>query len=168
MASTKEISELLNLTPQGARQLCDKGILQRVEPNVFDAPASVAAYIRYREQRVAAEFGGGLGTLANGARLSLQRAAIAQLERLQLEGRLIPVEQITTAWTAIMTTVRQRILTVPGRAEPEPAGACDRRAGQSHPWDSQRNAQHHGRYRIAPVQVLRPVGRVLPAAAEHL
>src|SRR5262249_27229283 len=52
--------------------------------------------------------------------------------------------------------------------EPESARACDRRAGKSHPRHCQWDARHHWGYRSSPTQILRPVGRLLPAAAKRL
>lgn len=98
------------------RQAVDAGELRRVGPNLFDPVDTVRRYIAYRERKLIAGLGGG-GSLARARQhLVVQKALIAQMERRQLEGRLIPLEQITTAWTAIAATVRTRFLAVPARA----------------------------------------------------
>jgi phage terminase Nu1 subunit (DNA packaging protein) len=44
-----------------------------------------------------------------------EKARIAKFERLQIEGKLITVEEITSAWGVIVTTVRTRLLGIPTR-----------------------------------------------------
>ena len=116
--STAEIAKILMLTNRRVQQLARAGTLPRETPRgPFDLVPTVQAYIRYLKER-----GGLLETEVDGesheqarTRLTKARADIHERTALQLGGHLIPLESVESAWTKILSQVRQHIIALPDR-----------------------------------------------------
>ena len=49
------------------------------------------------------------------ARLTAEKAKLAEMERLEREGKLVPVEQVEQVWGALSGVIRTRLLALPAK-----------------------------------------------------
>lgn len=119
--SSADLAKILMLTTRRVQQLARAGTLPRETPRgPFDLIPTVQAYIKYLKER-----GGAMDVEVDGesheqarTRLTKARADIHERTALQLSGQLIPVEHIESAWTKILSQVRQHIIALPDRVAP--------------------------------------------------
>ena len=119
--STADIAKVLMLTNRRVQQLARAGTLPRKTPRgPFDLIPTIQAYVRYLK-----DMGGAMDVEVDGesheqarTRLTKARADIHERTALQLSGHLIPLESIESAWTKILTQVRQHIIALPDRVAP--------------------------------------------------
>lgn len=122
MAATVPIDtlcKLLDLTPQRINQLAREGIIPKVERGRYELVPVVRAYIQYLR----------MGNLkrdlpeddytTHRMRLTRARADIMEMEKAQMEEKLIPAGDIESAWIEVVANMRAKILSLPTKAAPE-------------------------------------------------
>lgn len=109
------LCNFLDLTPRRVQQLVADGILQRRARGRFALGPSVRAYIAQLRTRAAR---GDDATEAQRRRLVKARADAAEMDLEIRKGKVIPVEHVTAAWSAIVSEVRTRLLAIPSRVIP--------------------------------------------------
>lgn len=113
------ICRLLDLTPQRVNQLAKEGVIPKVERGRYELVPVVRAYIQYLR----------MGNLkrdlpendytTHRMRLTRARADIMEMEKAQMEERLIPAGDIEEAWLEASTNMRAKMLALPSKAAPE-------------------------------------------------
>jgi len=122
MAATVPIDtlcKLLDLTPQRINQLAREGIIPKVERGRYELVPVVRAYIQYLR----------MGNLkrdlpeddytTHRMRLTRARADIMEMEKAQMEEKLIPAGDIESAWIEVVANMRAKILSLPTKVAPE-------------------------------------------------
>ena len=112
------IARLLDLTERRVQQLAREGVIPRADRGQYDLVGAVRGYVRFlREQAARAETGApDLG--AERARLVKAKADLAEMEARARRRDLLPAAEVEDAWTAILATLRARLLTLPDRLAP--------------------------------------------------
>lgn len=113
------ICRLLDLTPQRVNQLAKEGVIPKVERGRYELVPVVRAYIQYLR----------MGNLkrdlpendytTHRMRLTRARADIMEMEKSQMEERLIPADDIEAAWMEAATNMRAKMLALPSKAAPD-------------------------------------------------
>lgn len=113
------ICKLLDLTPQRVNQLVREGIIPKHERGRYELVPVVRAYIQYLR----------MGNLkkdlpeddytTHRMRLTRAKADIMEMEKAQMEERLIPADDIEVAWLEATANMRAKILSLPTKASPE-------------------------------------------------
>lgn len=113
------ICKLLDLTPQRVNQLAKEGVIPKVERGRYELVPVVRAYIQYLR----------MGNLkrdlpeddytTHRMRLTRAKADIMEMERAQMEEKLIPADDIETAWLEATTNMRAKMLSLPTKAAAE-------------------------------------------------
>jgi phage terminase Nu1 subunit (DNA packaging protein) len=111
--TTAELASLLGLTVQRVTQLAAEGVFVRVARNRYNLVECVQAYIRFREATIRSELGGGSSLTSARTNWVETRARLAQLELQARNGELVPINDVVRAWSAVITTLRMRLLSVP-------------------------------------------------------
>lgn len=113
------ICRLLDLTPQRVNQLAKEGVIPKVERGRYELVPVVRAYIQYLR----------MGNLkrdlpendytTHRMRLVRAKADIMEMEKAQMEERLIPADDIADAWLEATANMRAKMLSLPSKAAPE-------------------------------------------------
>lgn len=113
------ICKLLDLTPQRVNQLAREGIVPKHERGRYELVPVVRAYIQYLR----------MGNLkkdlpeddytTHRMRLTRARADIMEMEKAQMEEKLIPSEDIENAWLEATANMRAKLLSLPTKAAAE-------------------------------------------------
>lgn len=113
------ICKLLDLTPQRVNQLAKEGVIPKVERGRYELVPVVRAYIQYLR----------MGNLkrdlpeddytTHRMRLTRAKADIMEMEKAQMEEKLIPAEDIETAWLEATTNMRAKMLSLPTKTAAE-------------------------------------------------
>jgi len=116
---TDELADLIMVSPRRIQQLSRGGTIPRTTPRgPFELVTSVQAYIRHIKEGVGeVEIDGESHEQAR-TRLTKARADIHQRTALQLSGDLIPSEQVESNWQAVLSIVRQSLISLPDRVAP--------------------------------------------------
>lgn len=122
MATTvplETICKLLDLTPQRINQLAKEGVIPKLERGKYELVPVVRAYIQYLR----------MGNLkkdlpeddytTHRMRLTRARADIMEMEKAQMEEKLIPAGDIEQAWIEAVTNMRAKMLSLPTKAASE-------------------------------------------------
>ncbi|WP_262027591.1 hypothetical protein [Microvirga sp. Mcv34] len=95
----------------------EKGIAIRIGRGRFDFRQTIRNVSRHlREQAAGRQGGNGIDAVTEKALLTRSQRELADLKRRQLEGTLIPVENLRRAWGRIVRGVKQNVLAIPGQA----------------------------------------------------
>lgn len=113
------ICKLLDLTPQRVNQLVREGIVPRAERGRYELVPVVQSYIRYLRDRAVKGDVHGDDYSAHRTRLVKVRADLLEMEQAQTEGKLIPAEDVESAWVDVMANCRAKMLSIPTKAAPE-------------------------------------------------
>jgi phage terminase Nu1 subunit (DNA packaging protein) len=113
------ICKLLDLTPQRVNQLAKEGVIPKVERGRYELVPVVRAYIQYLR----------MGNLkrdlpeddytTHRMRLTRAKADIMEMERSQMEEKLIPTNDIETSWLEATANMRAKMLSLPTKAAAE-------------------------------------------------
>jgi len=113
------ICKLLDLTPQRIGQLAKEGIIPKLERGRYELVPVVRGYIQYLR----------MGNLkrdlpeddytTHRMRLTRARADIMEMEKAQMEERLIPADDIEAAWLEAAANMRAKMLSLPTKASPD-------------------------------------------------
>lgn len=117
--SLDTICRLLDLTPQRINQLAKEGVIPKLERGKYELVPVVRAYIQFLR----------MGNLkrdlpeddytTHRMRLTRAKADIMEMEKAQMEEKLIPASDIETAWTEATTNMRAKLLSLPTKAAAE-------------------------------------------------
>lgn len=112
------ICKILDLSPQRITQLVNEGIIPRHARGRYELIPVVRGYIAYLRRR-AVKGDAPTGDLtSHRTRLTAARADLAEMEKAQMENRLIPAEDISAAWEAMTANMRSKMLAIPSKAAP--------------------------------------------------
>lgn len=113
------ICKLLDLTPQRINQLAKEGVIPKLERGKYELVPVVRAYVQYLR----------MGNLkrdlpeddytTHRMRLTRARADIMEMEKAQMEEKLIPAADIEQAWVEAVTNMRAKMLSLPTKAASE-------------------------------------------------
>jgi phage terminase Nu1 subunit (DNA packaging protein) len=112
------MARLMNI---GARRLQNAGrdgIVPKARHGRYPLAETIRAYCAYLQERANAGDGGSDSLSKQRARLTKNRADIAEMERARLVRELVLDNEMIAANTAIMTTVRTRMLAVASKYAP--------------------------------------------------
>ena len=117
--SLDTICRLLDLTPQRINQLAKEGVIPKLERGKYELVPVVRAYIQFLR----------MGNLkrdlpeddytTHRMRLTRAKADIMEMEKAQMEEKLIPASDIETAWIEATTNMRAKLLSLPTKAAAE-------------------------------------------------
>lgn len=126
-ADAKQLAILFDLTVRRIQQLTQDGVLQTEtvgRQRKYDLLAAVRQYIKYLQRRVETKSGGN-GTqedadnesrkLRAEADLKQTKAAIAQLEYDEIQGKMHRSEDVEALTNDLVFTIRGMLLALPGR-----------------------------------------------------
>jgi phage terminase Nu1 subunit (DNA packaging protein) len=112
------ICKLLDLTPQRINQLAREGVIPKVERGRYELVPVVRSYIHYLR----------MGNLrrdlpeddytTHRMRLTRARADITEMERAQMENRLIPSSDVELTWNSLVSNARNRLIAIPTKVAP--------------------------------------------------
>ena len=113
------IARLLDLTERRVQQLANEGVIPKESRGQYDLIESVRGYIRSLRNQIDSGVTAKVTVLENErARLTRARASLAELTESERRDRLVPAEQIEEFLLAILSRVRQGILSLPSRVAP--------------------------------------------------
>ena len=113
------ICKLLDLTPQRVNQLVREGIVPRAERGRYELVPVVQAYIRYLRDRAVKGDVHGDDYSAHRTRLVKTRADLMEIEKAQIENRLIPAGDVEKVWGEVLNSCRSKLLSLPTKAATE-------------------------------------------------
>ena len=114
------IARLLDLTERRVQQLASEGIIPKASRGKYDLVESVRRYIGQLRLQVEASPSGKVTVLEDErARLTRAKADLAELDERERRDELVPAVQIEKFLLAILSRVRQGVLTLPSRAAPK-------------------------------------------------
>ena len=118
---TDVMAKMLKLTARRLQQLENEGVVQKSERGRWPMIPTLHAYIDYL--RALATRGDVEGTTADAytterARLTKTKADIAELERQKLAGEVIPADAVQSAWAALLSVARTRLMGIGSKLAP--------------------------------------------------
>lgn len=113
------ICKLLDLTPQRVNQLVREGIIPKAERGRYELVPVVQAYIRYLRDRAVKGDVHGDDYSAHRTRLIKVRADLLEIEQEQIKGKLIPAEDVESAWIDVLSNCRAKLLSIPTKVSAE-------------------------------------------------
>ena len=108
------LAGLLGLSSRRISQLAEEGIAVRVGPGMFDAAATVQAYILHQTGKAGSRESN-LDLNAEKARLAKEQADQIALKNAVARGEVLDAEAVAQTWESIVADVRSAMLAVPGR-----------------------------------------------------
>lgn len=115
--SAEALAQMLDLTTSRLAILANEGNIPKNSRGRYPMPASVQAYVRYL--RSAAGDGGERTLSKQRARLTKEKADVAEIEASRIRGELIPKGQMIAANTALFNVVRTRVLAIGPKLAPQ-------------------------------------------------
>jgi hypothetical protein len=122
--SADELTLVLGLTKQAIGKLVERRVLIRTGRGRFDLPASVKAYLKYREDLIAKRFGGAGSYAESRARKMAADAARAEDDLRKSRGELIPIDDLRKALDLMASMAKTLFLASPSRMAPRLARAA--------------------------------------------
>jgi phage terminase Nu1 subunit (DNA packaging protein) len=112
-ATVGVIAEVLGISKVRVAKLASDGVLPRAGRGLFDIPACVQAFVRYKVLITKVDDGASKGLMAERARLTRAKADAAERDGLRQAGGLIAADQIEVAWLAVAGAVKTRLISIP-------------------------------------------------------
>lgn len=113
------ICKLLDLTPARISQLTSQGVIPRQERGRYEVVPVVRAYIKFLRERAVRGDVHGDDYSTHRTRLTKARADITEMERAQMENRLIPSSDVEVTWNSIVSNARNRLIAIPTKVAPQ-------------------------------------------------
>jgi len=113
------ICKLIDLTPQRVNQLVNQGIIPRAERGRYELVPVVRSYIKFLRERSVRGDVHGDDYSTHRTRLTKARADITEMERAQMENRLIPSSDVEVTWNSIVSNARNRLIAIPTKVAPQ-------------------------------------------------
>lgn len=114
VVTTKEISEILNLSPRRIQQLTKDGALVRVAHGKYDLPSSIQSYIEYSNEVPEEE----LDKTKEEALWTRARRKKAELELKIMKGEVHRSEDVESVMNDMLSSFRAQMLVLPGKIAP--------------------------------------------------
>lgn len=114
--TAKIVAGWLGLTERRVRQMKDEGILDEVQPGLYNLQACVRKYIDYLKEDV----GGSLND--ERARLTKAKREAVEMENEIMKGNLHRTADIETGLQTIILNIRSRFLALPAKLTPSLSG----------------------------------------------
>nr|CAD6606391.1 MerR family transcriptional regulator [Rhizobium sp. Khangiran2] len=111
---TAALAGLLGISTRRLNQLVEEGIAVRPSPGMFDAAATIQAYIAHASGKAAGKTAE-LDLDRERARLAKEQADGHELKNAKERGELVRAEDVVREWQGIIRTVRSAMLSVPSR-----------------------------------------------------
>lgn len=109
-ATGAEIGELLDITPRWVAILAGQGYFPKAGHGRYEVAGCIKGYIKYL--RDVATDHGDESLSKQRARLTKNKADIAEMERSRLLGEMLPRNEVVAAGTAVMKAVSTRMLAI--------------------------------------------------------
>jgi phage terminase Nu1 subunit (DNA packaging protein) len=127
LVSQKAVAEHLALSTRWIRRLTASGVLAKGARGLYDLDANRLSYLEHLRGvaagRTPQNGDGGLDLVAERARLAKEQADQTALKNAVARGELLPSGEVETAWTALASAMRSRMLGVPSSIAAELAAA---------------------------------------------
>jgi hypothetical protein len=105
-----ELVYLLDITSNRISQLTTDQVIQRASTGKYST-SSVPNYIRFLRQS-----GSGPATISQArGNLAIEKAALARMKRMELEGSLVPVDQVAFVYGRTFSVIKNRALSMPAK-----------------------------------------------------
>jgi phage terminase Nu1 subunit (DNA packaging protein) len=130
IVSVGKVAKALNLTPQRVQQLANEG-LPREDRGKYDLGKCLLWYIRYlqaalEKKAVPMANGGYAGEREERVRLLRAEAELKEMELAKEREQLVAIADVEREWSAIVLSVKARIMAIPARLAPEILGETSR------------------------------------------
>jgi len=111
------LADHLGVSERQVQALARRGTLPKVAVGQYDLREACRAYCAGLREQAAGRLGrdGSLDPVHENAALKRSMRELNEIKKAELEGRLVPVDEIEPAWARIMTAIRAQVLGVPGR-----------------------------------------------------
>lgn len=118
LISLDMVCRVIDLTPQRVSQLVKEGVIPKHERGRFELVPVVNAYVQFlRQKRIVGNVHGD-DYATQRTRLTKARADITEMEKAQMENRLIPSDDVEQTWNSIISNVRNRFISIPTKVAP--------------------------------------------------
>lgn len=112
--TTTDMATLLGLSERRVNQLAREEVAVKVAPGTFNAPATIANYIKSIDAKAQAK------ASSLDAEMQLARQRRAQADALELRnertrGEMIPADVVDREWSEIVRRIRSGVLSLPSR-----------------------------------------------------
>jgi len=104
------------ITPRRYRQLAEEGHVPKPEKGMVDLLPALRDYIAYQHQRL--QGSGSLSLTDERTRLTKIQADRKEIELLRTKGELLPVQEAMAVWSAVIITMKTRLLGFPRKMAP--------------------------------------------------
>jgi phage terminase Nu1 subunit (DNA packaging protein) len=104
------------ITPRRYRQLAEEGHVPKPEKGMVDLLPTLRDYIAYQHQRL--QGSGSLSLTDERTRLTKIQADRKEIELLKTKGELLPVRDTMAVWSAVIITMKTRLLGFPRKMAP--------------------------------------------------
>jgi phage terminase Nu1 subunit (DNA packaging protein) len=118
MGTVADVCALLLVKAPSVFEMVRNGVLPRAAKGQYDLIACNHAYIRYLRERGQAGDGSDEGLTSQRARLTRNKADMAEMERSRLLGELLPANETRAAWSSLFALLRSRFLAIPSKCAP--------------------------------------------------
>jgi phage terminase Nu1 subunit (DNA packaging protein) len=119
------VSKLLDLTPRRVNQLVAEGVIPKAERGRYELVPVVRSYVRYLRDKAVKGDVHGDDYSTHRVRLMKVRADVMEMEKEQMENKLIPSEDVQSAWSEVVSACRAKLLSIPTKTAPEVFAAND-------------------------------------------
>lgn len=109
------IAKLLDLTERRVNQLAKEGVLPKAARGRYELVPVVRAYISYLRDRAVNSDVGPDDYATQRTRLTKAKADMAEMEKQQMENSLIPAEDVSDAWEAMVSNMKAKMLSLPSK-----------------------------------------------------
>ncbi|MFM9889606.1 MAG: hypothetical protein ACKVOE_03030 [Rickettsiales bacterium] len=109
------LARLFNLTERRLQQMAREGIIPKPEKGKYDLIGCTRAYIKYLQERATGRDIEPQDAYLERARLLKAQADKVELEVKNLNGEVVPSEQVELLWSGLVASFRLRMLAMPVR-----------------------------------------------------
>lgn len=109
------LARLFNLTERRLQQMAREGIIPKPEKGKYDLIGCTRAYIKYLQERATGRDIEPQDAYLERARLLKAQADKTELEVKNLNGEVVPSEQVELLWSGLVASFRLRMLAMPVR-----------------------------------------------------
>ena len=111
------IAKLLKLSERRIQQLAKEGIIPKAERGKYDIVNSVHGYIDYLKAKAGGEFTAE-EVLKNKNKLLKAKAELAEIDKMNASGELIPKGEVKKTWLELVHKLKQKLLSIPNKVAP--------------------------------------------------
>ena len=109
------VAKLLDLTERRVNQLAKDGVLPKTARGRYELVPVVRAYIAYLRQKAVNSDVGKDDWGTQRTRLTKLKADMAEMEKRQMEDSLIPADDVSDAWEAMVSNMKAKMLSLPSK-----------------------------------------------------